>query len=126
MSVHMNEHMKTHPDIQFNTEGWEVGVQTNSLTSHYHNPCKRFTPFRYSVEQSFCSPGDGTVDTGEGRLEREKLQDRFQLRQSFQKTHLTISSLSHQHQVVFLRPGKSSLEAHLCMRAKKNKRFFPH
>lgn len=71
MSVYMNEHMKTHPDIQFNTEGWEVGVQTNSLTSHYHNPCKRFTRFRYSVEQSFCSPGDGKVDTGEGRLERD-------------------------------------------------------
>lgn len=126
MSVHMNEHMKTHPDIQFTTEGWEVGVQTNSLTSHYHNPCKRFTPFRYSVEQSFCSPGDGKVDTGGGQIRERSCRTGSSSGGASQKTHLTISSLSHRHQVVFLSPGKSSLEAHLCMRAKKNKRFFPH
>lgn len=61
----------------------------------------------------------------QGRADQKRkpdsLQDRFQLRRSSPKTHLTNSSLSHRHQVMFLSPGKSSLEAHLCMRANKNK-----
>lgn len=39
--------------------------------SHYHNPGKGFTPFRYSGEQSFFSSGGGKVDMGKGRLEVE-------------------------------------------------------
>lgn len=49
----------------------------------------------------------------------------FQLRHNSPETRLKTSSLAHRTQAVFLRPGKSSLEAHLHVRANKNKQFFP-